>query len=518
MKKQTKGIIFTILFGGGLLFWATAASMPGVGPAPMEDQLTITGTPADNFPDDQRPRFCSSGEAKSGRYVQEYRIPTECTQPLAIATDSQGRVWFAQTNTGMVAEFDPDTETFTEYENPAWPQGQRSMMWGMDYSPDGSIWYTDEVHDRVWRFSTLDGQYTSTSYPSEGESLPQRLKIAGSDIIVNDFTGGKITLLDPAQTGEDVAYTSIPAPIEEAVTGDFAIDGQNNLWYTNWIFQSGGVLVRLDQDGYVPDDELGSHVSVYQFPPEMSTPNGVEVGPHGTVWIADTSSSYFFGFDPESEEFTTYVTSDPPQSSFGNASGLIKAPVSRPYWIESDDFGRLVFNEQTANRIGLFDPAEQTLVEYLIPSKNPDWADCIGMDDCGLAQVFGLAPDGERVWFTQWVENNIGVLDTSVPLPFSVDADAQEITVERGETVQIEMTILAHEETGAEFVTSNTAQFSDLVVLPDTAVFGLDQDGERTVTVSVTASMSALQTSHKVLIGAQTDEVTISRYVTVDVV
>ena len=46
MKKQTKGIIFTVLFGGGLLFWATAASLPGIMPPQEEQQSTVTGTPA----------------------------------------------------------------------------------------------------------------------------------------------------------------------------------------------------------------------------------------------------------------------------------------------------------------------------------------------------------------------------------------------------------------------------------------------------------------------------------------
>ena len=56
-----------------------------------------------------------------------------------------------------MAKFDPLTETFTEYNNTEWedvekifimtalennvePAKLRSMMWGMDYYTDGSIW------------------------------------------------------------------------------------------------------------------------------------------------------------------------------------------------------------------------------------------------------------------------------------------------------------------------------------------------------------------------------------------
>ena len=221
MKKQTKGIIALVVFGGGLLFWATAASMPNVMPPEEDAQLTITGTPADNFPDEQRPQFCGTGDARSTQFIQEYKIPTECTQPLAIVTDPQGNVWFAQTNTGKISKFDPNSKTFTEFDNPTWPPGGRSMMWGMDYSPDGSIWFTEEAYDSIWKFSIQDEEYTRMTFPTSGDSLPQKLSVEGSQIVVNDFTGAKLTFLDPAQVGEEVEYYSLPSPIEGSLTGDY---------------------------------------------------------------------------------------------------------------------------------------------------------------------------------------------------------------------------------------------------------------------------------------------------------
>ena len=153
------------------------------------------------------------------------------------------------------------------------------------------------------------------------------------------------------------------------------------------------------------------------------------------IWIADTSSNYFFSFDPETEEFTKYVTSTPDTSdSYGNF-GFIKNPVSNPYWIEHSD-GNLIMNEHNANRIGVFNPSSETLVEYTVPSRNPNWADCEGIEYCGVAQVFDFAVDGKKIWFTEWVENNIGVVDTSIPLPFSIDIDTKEITLKKGETAE----------------------------------------------------------------------------------
>ena len=511
MKKQTKGMIAIISFGSLLLFWAAAASVPSIIPPDPGMEVTQTGTPADNFPDAKRAQNCGSGDAKSNTYVTEYKIPTECTMPLAIVTDPQGNVWFTQTNTGKVAKFNPSTETFTEYENPTWPQGARSMMWGIDYSPDGSLWFTDEAHDSVWRFSIQDEIYNRIDFPSEGDSLPQRLEIVGSEIIINDFLGNKITFLDAAQSDEGMKYTSLPSPIPNSVTGDFAVDSNENLWYTNWIFQQGGFLVKFDKsENSFPD--------VYELPPGLNTPNGAVSDSNGNIWLADTSSNFFFSFDPESESFTQYSTSLPTASTYGNYSGLIKTPVTRPYWIELDQNDRLVFNEQTANRIGIFDPSTNSLTEYLIPSKNPNWADCGLLADCGLAQVFGFTIDDEKIWFTEWVENNIGVLDASIPLPFEINIDTEEIILKKGEQTQINVNFIPNSNSQTiSLVSTSTAAFDDLSVKSSVETIQLSSNEPISIPIQISASENALSGTYKVLIGGQTHDVTISKYLTLQV-
>lgn len=529
MKKKTKGILAFAFLGGIMITSSVVVIMPGLVPEESATgDLTVTGTPEDNYPDEERPRFCGIGTAKSNSYVKEYKIPTPCTQPLAISTDPQGNVWFAQTNTGKIAKFVPATETFTEFENPYWPQRGRSMMWGMDYSPDGSLWYTDEQFDSIWKFSIDDEEYSRLDYPATENSLPQRLKVEGSQIIVNDLLGNKITFLDPSQITSDVSYLSLPSPVEQSVTGDFTVDEENNVWYTNWIFQQNGVLVKFNQELYQEkaaehQDEgvpLLEYLEIFPLPIDLSTPNGASLGPEGKIWLADTSTSFFFSFEPSTETFTKYLTSPPPVEAYGNASGVIKSPVTRPYWIETDDAGRLIFNEQTGNRIALFDTRGQSLVEYSIPSKNPNWADCPSTENCGLAQVFGFTVDGNKVWFTEWVENNIGVIDTSIPLPYEVEIVPREITLKKGQTKEVTMQFIPptqREIQDVSVVVGNPTLFSDLIIEPDVDEFSLSLDAPKTIKVSLTAGDNALTTTHKVLLGSQTDEVAISKFITVTI-
>lgn len=519
MKQKTKGLIVAGFFGVILLTYTVALALTGM-TKPMDDQ-TMTGTPADNFPDEHRPRFCGTGDAKSNQYVREFKIPTECTQPLAITADPQGNAWFVQTNTGNIAKFDPTTGEFTEYENPAWPEGGRSMMWGIDYSLDGSLWYTDDALDSIWRFSISNLTYERFNYPSSGDSLPQHIKARGGQIIINDFFGGKISLLDTRQ--QEKSYLNIPTPIPGSFVSGFDVDSEGNIWYTNWILNQGGALVKFDYaefSDYASKNAVDNSTALafsdaFNLPPSMNTPVGLSVDQNSNIWIADTSSSSFFKFSPSDEKFTKYVTPHPREAVYGNVTGVIKSPITGPYWTQVDG-GRLVFNEQLGNEIAVFDIETESMVEYEIPSKNPNWADCGMQPECGIAQAFGLKSAGDRVWFTEWVENNIGVVDLSKQLPLDFEISQKEITLNKGQTARLEMRVVPSSNIDITILARTTAEFDDVTV--SVPLSDVSLQGPQAIPVSVSASEFAIPGTYKALLSARTDDVTLSQFVTVNVV
>ncbi len=519
MKKNTKGLIVAGFFAVILLTSTLTLAFNSV-PKPIDDQTT-TGTPADNFPDAQRPRYCGTGDAKSNQYVREFKIPTECTQPLAITTDPQGNAWFVQTNTGNVAKFDPTTGEFTEYENPAWPEMGRSMMWGIDYSFDGSLWYTDDALDSIWRFSISDLTYERFNYPSSGDSLPQHIKAKGGQIILNDFYGGKISILDTRQ--QEKSYLNIPTPIPGSFVSGFDVDSEGNIWYTNWMPNQGGALVKLDYaefSNYASKNAVDNSTALefsdaFNLPPSMKTPVGLSVDQNNDIWIADTSSSSFFKFSQSDEKFTKYVTPHPKEAVYGNVTGVIKSPITGPYWTQIDG-KKLIFNEQLGNEIAVFDIEGESLVEYEIPSRNPNWADCGMHPECGIAQAFGLKSAGNRVWFTEWAENNIGVVDLSKQLPFDFKISQKEITLNKGQTVKLQIQLVPSTNTDVTILSRTTAEFDDVTVSVPASDVSLQ--GPQTIPVSVSASEFAIPGTYKALLSARIDDVTISQFVTVNVV
>jgi virginiamycin B lyase len=159
-----------------------------------------------------------------------------------------------------------------------------------------------------------------------------------------------------------------------------------------------------------------------------------------------------------------------------------------------------------------------------VPSRNPNWSDCEGIEYCGVAQVFDFAIDGKKIWFTEWVENNIGVVDTSIPLPFSIDIDTQSITLEKGQTANVTLyvtsTILHTSSDLTDSITVNsstTSLFSDIVVTSESMELYLN-DGSKTIPLQITASEDALSGVHKVLLGVYNNDIAVSQFITVTIV
>ena len=517
MKK--KGIIVAGFFAAILL---SSAVVVAFNPSPNQqnssEKITITGTPADNFPDSQRSQFCSTGQAKSTQYVTEYKIPTECTQPLAIKVDDSGLVYFVQTNTGKITKFDPTLETFVEYPNPDWPEKLRSMMWGIDYS-FGDIWYTEDSLNSIWKFSTTEEKYTRVSFPTKEDSLPQHIRIIGNKILINDFYEGKISLYDQTQTSSEKTYTNIPSPIPGSFVGGFDIDSSGNVWYTNWLLRQGGALIKFDYNSFndFVSSNAGKNATVLDFsntfnlPASIGAPNGLSVDKNGNVWLADTASSNFYKFDESTKSYTKYSTPIAPLATYGNVTGIIKIPVSQPYWTQIHG-DKLYFNEQASNALAVFDMEKESLIEYHVPSKNPNWADCGDQSDCGIAQVFGFDVAGEKIWFTEWVENNIGKVDLAKPLSTEISSSVKQLTIQKGDTTSLNVTISTNQN--VEILTKATSEFSDITIKTPLSKISDSQ----TVPISISASESALPGTYKVIISARSSDVTVSEFITVKII
>ncbi|KFM20267.1 Virginiamycin B lyase protein [Marine Group I thaumarchaeote SCGC AAA799-P11] len=381
-------------------------------------------------------------------------------------------------------------------------------MWGMVITEDNEIWFTDETNDFLWKFSIDEKTYSKMDFPKEIEnSFPQKLEYYNGYFLINDFTGNRIVVLnhDDLDNGES-EYSVITIP-EGYFTSQTSVDQEGNIWFVMWKYQKEAVLHKTNFDTQVTES--------YSLPSSVYAPNGVSVGPEGNVWIADTAGSSFYQFNPKDLKVTEFVTSDAPLWSFGNSSGLIKTPITRPYWNAFDSDGNMWYNQQTANRLAVFDPVSESMLEYDIPSRNPGWADCGDLADCGTAQSFAFTIQGDNVWFTEWVENNIGVLDASIPVPLSINLEQKEIQIKQGEQKEILLTMNPQTEQTELFLSAATnTDFINTEI--KTSSMSISKQSQVPVTIYV--DDNAHQGDYKILLSAQILDVVVSSYITVKII
>jgi len=471
-----------------------------------EKTLSDLSSPTDSIETDlhkQELTHCGTSEAKFNAYVKEFLIPTYCTQPLGITVDDSGIVWFAETNNGNIGMFDPDTKQFHEYKNKMWTNNSTSMIWGITYTDDDEVWFTDEKANKIWKFSTEDENFESYDFPlNKGDPFPQKIVNDGKKFLINDFYGEQIVVVNHDMLDKmQMNYSSI-----KTTSGMFTgmpVISDNKLWFMVWKFQDQANLVELNLDS--------EKFESYKLPDYVQAPNGLSIDRQNNLWISDTGSSYFIKFETESNEFTKYFTSNPRQSVYGNSSGLIKTPITRPYWNEFEH-DRLVFNEQTGNSIAIFDPKELTLIEYAIPSKNPNWGDCINVNDCGLAQVFGFKQSDEKIWFTEWAENKIGYVDTSIPLPATIQYNQEEIQLKKFQNKSLEIPIKK---------ISAKSDFK-LILIPENDKIKISNlnmkhtdDFTDLVSLNLLSDENIQPGTYKILVSLEFEDVTISKFLEV---
>jgi len=125
--------------------------------------------------------------------------------------------------------------------------------------------------------------------------------------------------------------------------------------------------------------------------------------------------------------------------------------------------------------------------------------------------------DLQKVWFTEWVENNIGVLDTTVPLPVSVKIEPQQIELKDGEISTVSLIIYPIIESEQKYsITTNSAN-RNISISEIPQQITINDLSPQTFSFEVSIAKNTPSGTYKVLIGVKDSEVTVSQFFTVNV-
>ncbi len=320
---------------------------------------------------------------------REYRVPTSEAWVHSVAVDpTRDIAWFAEYDylSNKVGRFDIATQKFTEYPVPS----PKSVPHTPIVGKDGVLWMTLDSKGVPAKLASVDpatsllkeykwpekqaGTHTVAVAPDGNlwmSSMSSTDEFLGFDIEAGKFKAFKHSL--PEKYPEESAgayqqYAGKPVGITYAV----AVDSKGNVWYTETML---GTIARLDP-------KTGETTEFK--PPQTPDMDGIIVDTQDNVWFSDFMGNKLGKLDTKTKKFTMY---QPP---------TLKA---RPYGIAQDKkTGNIWYADFSGNNITRFDPKTEQFVEYPIPTRGA-YPRFIGLDSKG------------RVWFGEWWNNKLGMLD-----------------------------------------------------------------------------------------------------------
>ncbi len=84
-----------------------------------------------------------------------------------IQIDSDGEIWFDESEGGKVVRFDPKTESFKEYPLP----GPLATPYAMNFDHNHDIWYASEYLDLIGRLDTKTGRVVEYPFPHSENTM-----------------------------------------------------------------------------------------------------------------------------------------------------------------------------------------------------------------------------------------------------------------------------------------------------------------------------------------------------------
>ncbi|HKV56659.1 MAG TPA: hypothetical protein VJO32_00195, partial [Ktedonobacteraceae bacterium] len=192
--------------------------------------------------------------------VSQWAVPTASAGPWGIAIDANGKVWFTEHYVNQIGSFDPNTQTFHEIATPA----SNSNPYGITVDASNNIWFTENT-DAV----ALIGEYTTQGVLKEYK-------------IRNTPTGG--TGLTP-----------------HLIT----IDPNGNIWWSEgWVGAIGTLNVAAAQPG------TNNGVTEYFYTPPCgscgSHTSGISADKQGLIWLDDSLQNNFGSFPVGGGSFSFY--------------------------------------------------------------------------------------------------------------------------------------------------------------------------------------------------------------------
>jgi len=314
-----------------------------------------------------------------------YQLPAGYAQPLFLAFDGNGNVWFPMPMNNAIGMYNPGLHTFQQWSVPTSSAGP----WDVAIDHNGKIWFTEHYTNKIGSFDPITHTFKEIATPASN-SQPYGITVDGNNNIWFTENNSSVARIAEYTTAGNLLEYKVRNTSASSLTPHLlTVDANGNIWWSEGFV---GMIGELQIKLAVPGTNNG--VAEHAYPQSCQTcgthTSGISTDKNGLVWFDDSLQSIFGSF-PQSGtgSFTTY----------GSPS-----PNSHPHdGLNVDKQNRIWFDEEFGNKLAL---ARSTSISTPTPTPTPGAALAKDTFQRANQTFWGTASDG-HTWGGD--ANNINV-------------------------------------------------------------------------------------------------------------
>ncbi len=261
-----------------------------------------------------------------------YTLPAGYGQPLFLAFDKSGMLWFALPTSNSIGMFNPTNNTFQAWNVPTYASGP----WDIAIDSKGIVWFTEHYVNKIGAFNPITQTFTEVATTS-ASSQPYGITIDRFDNVwFTENNPATPMIAESLANGKGLREYPVPTGGSNGLTPHMlVVDKNSDIWWSEgWVGKIGRLQTALASAG----TSNGMTQFAYQPPCKNcgKHTSGISTDSLGNVWFDDSLQSIYGSFSV-SGVFTLYNT---PSANAHPHDGL-----------NIDAQNRLWFNEEFINKL-----------------------------------------------------------------------------------------------------------------------------------------------------------------------
>ncbi len=308
-------------------------------------------------------------------WIKTIQLPDGYGQPLFLAFDKSGAVWFPMLSTNTLGKYDPNQNTFNQWTVPTANAGP----WAVAVDKNGVVWFTEHYTNQIASFNPATQTFKEIATP-DANSQPYGILVDAHNNVwftqnvdtvaaVDEYTTAGILNVYKIRGGTTAGTGLTPHLL--------TTDANGNIWWSEgWVTMAGMLNVAQASDG------TNNGVTEYGYSGSGHT-SGISTSPDGHIWVTDSLMNAFGSIPVGGGPFTFY-----------------NAPGNHPHdGLNVDGQNRVWFDEEFSNALALALPSTSvTPTVTTTATSTPASGTILGQDTFQRADqsLWGMASDGQK--------------------------------------------------------------------------------------------------------------------------